>query len=229
MLRIANYPLLPLALFALPLLGCILLMNNASPPNEKAREPYTSVVIAMEFVSDEGEVFDTLDPLLKEEIEGLDRLNYIDFAFMAVYSLFLGLFIQQYSAATGLPSLRPFGWVAVFVFLADLLENVMMLKITGLYLAERADFSPYINFLPVFTWAKWAALALTFAKIGIHFIQNRTFSKVLAIVLFVPAILMVLALAHHREWITRFTTSVFLGFICLLVFSTGYKRPATTN
>lgn len=218
-----KYPLRQLALFAIPLLICILLMNSYSPPGEKARTPYNSVVIAMEFAWSDGQVLDTLDPLTDEEVHGLNVLNYIDFLFMLIYCLLLAMFIFRYSEATGNASLRQFALIAVFIFLADLLENLMMLQISSAYIDGKTDFGSSINFLPVFAWTKWGALAVTFAYMAIQFIQKGTFSQVLSILLFLPSILLMLTIADYATWINRFITSIFLAFGAILIFAACFR------
>lgn len=219
-----------MTLFAIPLLICILLMNSYSPPHEKARTPYNSVVIAMEFAWSDRQVLDTLDPLTDEEVHGLNVVNYLDFLVMLTYCLFLAVFIYKYSEATGNASLRQFAWIAVFIFLADLLENLMMLQISSAYMDRKTDFGSSINFLPVFAWVKWGSLAATFAYIAIQFIQKGTFSQVLSILLFLPSILLMITIADYATWINRFITSVFLAFGAILIFAACFRnreqRPA---
>lgn len=219
-----KYPLRLLGLFAVPLLISILLMNSYAPPGKKARAPYRSVIIAMEFAGSSSQVFDTLDPLTDEEVEGLDVLNYFDFLFMLTYCLFLGMFLYRYSEAIGNPSLGRFAWIAVLIFLTDLLENLMMLQISSAYMDGNADFGSSVNFLPVFAWAKWGALAVTFAFLAIQFIQKGTFSQGLSIFLFLPSILLMITVADYATWINRFITSVFLAFGAILIFAACFKN-----
>jgi len=225
MINNPNYPLRSLTLFIFPLAIAMYLMRSVSPPADQLPYPYKSVVLALEFATSNDDVLHILTPLLPSEVNNLDHLNYYDFFFMLVYSVFLGLFIVKYLTATHQPLLRQLAVVAAFICLTDLAENLMLLKITGLYADGVKSFTPYLTYLMVFTWLKWGGLALTFAGLGIVMIQRETFSKVISIVLFLPALLLALCLADYSGWIAMFTTSIFLGFIILLIFATFYKKP----
>lgn len=225
MINNPNYPLRSLALFILPLLAVIFLMRSVPVANEKALPPFNSLVVAFEFVNSAEDVINTLEVLTPEEVTALDRVNYYDFLFMAVYSMFLGVFVNKLGLAIANQPLKNTAWVAIVVFGSDLLENIMMLKITALYADGGSSFSPYTNFLPVFTWAKWGLLAVIFAGLGILLIQRGSMSKVLSLVLFLPAILLGFSVVDFFSWINRFTTSIFLGFVILLIFAVCFKKP----
>ncbi|MEQ8812366.1 MAG: hypothetical protein RIE59_25075, partial [Imperialibacter sp.] len=158
------------------------------------------------------------------EILGLDIVNYFDFVFMAVYSSFLSLFIYKLGAISNQPVVKSMAWAGLLIFTSDLLENIMMLSITSGYLDGAMNFSPYTNFLPLFTWAKWGLLALVFAWLGTLLIQKGPLSKVLSLILFLPAILLALVVVDYSSWVNRFTTSIFLGFIILLIFAVCYRK-----
>ncbi|MEQ9098006.1 MAG: hypothetical protein RIF36_04110 [Imperialibacter sp.] len=224
MINNPNYPLRSLGLFILPLVVCLALMRSVSLPNEKALQPYKSLIIALEFVHSSADVVNTLEVLDKEEILGLDRVNYFDFVFMAVYSSFLSLFIYKLGAISNQPVVKSMAWAGLLIFTSDLLENIMMLRITSGYLDGGMSFSPYTNFLPLFTWAKWGLLALVFAWLGTLLIQKGPLSKVLSLILFLPAILLALVVVDYSSWVNRFTTSIFLGFIILLIFAVCYRK-----
>jgi hypothetical protein len=225
MINNPNYPLRSLAVFILPLLTAIFLMRIVPVANEKALPPFNSLVVAFEFVNSAEDVISSLEVLTPEEVTALDRVNYYDFFFMAVYSLFLGMFINKLGLGIANQPLKNTAWVAIVVFGSDLLENIMMLKITSLYAGGGSSFSPYTNFLPVFTWAKWGLLAVIFAGLGIVLIQRGTMSKVLSLLLFLPAILLGFSVIDFFSWINRFTTSIFLGFVILLIFAVCFKKP----
>ncbi|MEQ9377054.1 MAG: hypothetical protein RIG68_17825 [Imperialibacter sp.] len=224
MINNPNYPLRSLGLFILPLVVCLGLMRSVSLPNEKARPPYNSLIIALEFVHSAVDVANTLEVLSREEIMGLDRVNYFDFIFMAVYSSFLSLFIYKLGVVSNQPAVKSMAWAGLIIFTSDLLENVMMLSITSKYLDGGMSFSPYTSFLPLFTWAKWGLLAVIFAWLGTLLIQKGSLSKVLSLILFIPGILLALAIVDYFSWINRFTTSIFLGFIILLIFAVCFRK-----
>ncbi|WP_416864203.1 MAG: hypothetical protein ACMVP2_15660 [Imperialibacter sp.] len=224
MINNPNYPLRSLGLFILPLVVCLGLMRSVSLPNEKALQPYNSLIIALEFVHSSSDVVNTLEVLDKEEIFGLDRVNYFDFIFMAVYSSFLSLFIYKLGAISNQPVVKNMAWAGLVIFTSDLLENIMMLRITSRYMEGGMSFSPYINFLPLFTWAKWGLLAAVFGWLGTLLIQKGSLSKVLSLILSLPGILLALSIVDYSSWINRFTTSIFLGFIILLIFAVCYRK-----
>lgn len=225
MINNPNYPLRSLTLFIFPLLVAMHLMRSVSPPADKVPHPYNSVVLALEFATSNDDVLAILTPLKPSEVTDLDHLNYYDFFFMLVYSAFLGQFIAKYLTAIHQPRPMRLAFVAAFICLADLAENFMLLKITSLHANDINSFMPYLTYLMLFTWLKWGALAVTFAGLGIMMIQRETFSKITSVVLFLPALLLALCLADYSRWINMFTTSIFLGFVILLIFATFYKKP----
>ncbi|WOK07160.1 hypothetical protein [Imperialibacter roseus] len=224
MINNPNYPLRSLGLFILPLVVCLGLMRSVSLPNEKALQPYKSLIIALEFVHSSSDVVNTLEVLDKEEILGLDRVNYFDFVFMAVYSSFLAFFIYKLGVVSNQPLVKSMAWAGLVIFSSDLLENIMMLRITSGYMEGGMSFSPYINFLPLFTWAKWGLLAAVFAWLGTLLIQKGSLSKMLSLILFLPGILLALSVVDYFSWINRFTTSIFLAFIILLIFAVCFRK-----
>ncbi len=77
-------------LLAIPLIICMLVMGQHFPKGEVLG--YKSKIIAFEFVKSEAEVRGVLDALSVEELAGMDRGNYIDFAFMLCYGAFVSFF-----------------------------------------------------------------------------------------------------------------------------------------
>jgi len=231
-----NYPLRSLTLFIFPLVIAMHLMRSVSPPAGRVPPPYKSVVLALEFATSNDDVLNILTPLPSTNVHDLDHLNYYDFFFMLVYSAFLAQFLVKYLTTTRRPHLKPLALVAALICLADLAENLTLLKITSLYSGGINDFMPYLTYLRFFTWLKWAGLAFTFAGLGMMMIQREAFSRLLAVSLFLPAVLLTLCFVNYDSWISIFTTSVFLGFVVLLIFATFYKktedmsdRPGTAN
>ncbi len=223
MINNPNYPLRSLGYFILPLAVCLVLMRGVPLPNEKAVAPYNSLILALEFVHSADDVFDALDPLSDSEILALDKVNYYDFLFMLVYSWLLGTFIYQLGSSIAQRPVKSLAPIAIVIFLADLLENIMMLNITSLYLKGQSDFTPFSNFLPLFTWTKWALLAITFAGLGIVLIQRGSMSKVFSVFMFLPAILLALSVVDYYSWVNRFTSSIFLSFAILIIFALSFK------
>lgn len=204
-------------------------MKSVPLADAKAPAPYTSLVLALEFVHSNETAFNTLTPLTDTEIRSLDRVNYYDFLFMAVYGAFLGLLTYKTGLATEHGPLKKLAWAALVITISDLLENIMMLNITSLYVNGQNDFTPYVNFLPAFTWAKWGLIAATFAGLATVLIQRGMFSKVVSVLLLLPAILLVFTIVDYHAWINRFTTSIFLGFIILLIFAVCFKKSGITS
>ena len=159
-------PLIVSTLLGLLLIPLLYLINSYSPAPEKAPKDYNSVILAFEFVSDEQELSEVLSPLTLEEINGLDMLNKVDFAFMLLYGVFL------LSIVIKLRDLHQHKWLiylagmVVIVVLADFLENLQLLNLTEAYRSAATTDQGIIDQLAIFTWTKWILLAVVIAGIG---------------------------------------------------------------
>ena len=218
-------PLLKTGVFALLLLPCLILINSYSPPKEKIPEGYNSSILAFEFASDADEIKEVLGPLTQEERDDLDRLNYVDFGFMLLYGVFLYLFVVQLSELNGDEALSRIRWVVPVAVLADVLENVQLLKLTELFPELGSQAMLACTLLAVFTWIKWILLALVFAFAGRSLMKMTPASKVAGLLLMFPILLAIATFITSQRMIEDlFATSVFGAFFIVFIYCLLYKR-----
>ena len=197
-------------------------------PQESPKD-FSSFIIAFEFVQTPDEVtnlFKLLDPdpaktdtlSAAEKITGLNIGNYVDFAFMLVYSLFLFFYFKKAADYFGLKWLRLALPLAALAFICDFAENICLLNITDAYV-HQTEMGGSIAMLPYFVWTKWLSLAVLLALGSIAFLHGRKLiTKLLAFVLILPVLLGIMALISQAgTMIDGFTVSIFIGLLILLL------------
>lgn len=211
-------PFAKAGLFAIPLIICIMVMGQHFPKGEVAG--YKSKIIAFEFVKNEADVRTVLDSLSAEELAGMDRGNYIDFAFMLCYGSFISFFFLLAYRQLGTKWLQVGILLGGIVFLGDLLENIQLLNITRAYASDPAqmDIGAFIGQLQWFTWIKWIGLGVALAMAAYVLQQLGGVWQWIGWGFFVPFLLSVVAFVNQTPvWIERFTLSIFLGLGSLIL------------
>ncbi len=221
-------PLILSTLFGLLLIPLLSLINNYSPPADKAPKDYNSVILAFEFVSDEEELTEVLGPLTLTEINGLDRLNKVDFAFMLLYGAFLLSIVIKLRELHLHKWLKYLAGMVLIIVLADFLENLQLLNLTEAYRSAATIDQAVIDQLVIFTWTKWILLAVVIAGIGYSLITAERY-KGLGYALFIPIVLGISAVSLQTAVIEdTFGTSIFLFLFILWVLSFLYKTKRTS-
>ena len=220
-------PLFLTILLGVLLVPVVILINSFSPPVEKAPEGYNSVILAFEFVSDEAELREVLSPLNLAEINGLDMLNKVDFAFMLLYGAFLLSIVIALKKLHNHHWLKYVAGMIMLIVLSDFLENLQLLNLTELFRSGDISVQGTIDQLALFTWLKWILLAIVIGSIGYSLITADRF-KWVGYSLFIPIVLGVSAISLRTPIIEdTFGTSIFLCFTILWVLSVFYKRRLT--
>ncbi len=220
-------PLFLTILLGVLLVPVVILINSFSPPVEKAPEGYNSVILAFEFVSDEAELREVLSPLSLAEINGLDMLNKVDFAFMLLYGAFLLSIVIALKKLHNHHWLKYVAGMIMLIVLSDFLENLQLLNLTELFRSGDISVQGTIDQLALFTWLKWILLAIVIGSIGYSLITADRF-KWVGYSLFIPIVLGVSAISLRTPIIEdTFGTSIFLCFTILWVLSVFYKRRLT--
>ncbi len=220
-------PLLVTTILGLLLVPLLYLINSYNPPPEKAPSDYNSVILAFEFVSDDSELTEVLNPLTAQEIRDLDMLNKVDFGFMTMYGSFLLSIIIKFRKLHNHDWLKYIAVMAVLIVTADLLENLQLLSLTNAYRNGITDNHNTIDLLAIFTWAKWIMLSVGCACIGYSLIITDRY-KWIGYSLFLPIVFGVSAISLKTSVIEdTFGTSIFLCFFIIWILSIFYK-PAKT-
>ncbi len=139
-------------------LGAIGPKQMAHPAAGDSRGP----VIAFEMVS----AVDQLAPVIGESRaeyadlrDAMDKVNRIDFLYMATYGLFVAAFFWAVAQARGDRRWLVASALGIAAALADVRENIALLALTQDGAAAAAN----IHVLVIATWTKWFALGLASA------------------------------------------------------------------
>lgn len=197
---------------------------------------YKAPIIAFEFAQTRDDVeriradFETQTgkPFAVE----MDRLNWLDMLFLALYGAFLALFSAAFGQHHHQPWLGYLGAVLAFgAAWCDFLENQQMLAITARL--ESGDYQPFLQNLNLFTRLKWGLIPVLMALLLPFLWQGGWASKGLGAVSLLSIVFAALALLPARPApaaVERFTASVFLLFLLVLVYTAmlaawGNARP----
>ena len=219
-----NRPLINASFVALLLIPFLYILNSYSPPPEKAPLGYNSTIIAFEMVSNENELKEVLEPLTQDEVKGLDKLNYVDFGFMLTYGFFLWLYATLLGKNLSLPYLLKVRWLSAIVVLADVIENIQLLKLSSYMNGGLSGIDSSITQLAIFTWIKWLLLAVIFVAIGYALLKLKGYSKPIGAILCVPLLLGIVAfITKQPTYEDTFATSVFGSFFLLTMYGFFYN------
>lgn len=225
-----NRPLLKASLASLAIIPFLILINSYSPPPSKAPEGYNSTIIAFEMASDEQELEAVLSPLTTDEVKGLDKLNYVDFGFMLLYGFFIWLFMTLLAKEQSSSLLFSSRWLAAVVVIADILENIQLLKLSSFLDGGMSGVSSSLSLLAVFTWIKWLLLAVSFVIIGYTLFKLKPISKIIGVVLCIPFVLGIVAvITKVPQYEDTFATSIFGCFFILTLYGFFYKNLDSTT
>jgi len=228
---IKNRPYFYIGLFAIPLLIFVILINKYSPEVSNVHAPYSSVIVAFEFVETPEQLKEIFFPLeAPKDIHDLDTLNKIDFGFMVFYTLFICFFIVKTKILES-KTIIYFGiFLSVIALIGDISENVQLLAITKLYLSQEANqlYIPYMDRLQFFTWLKWDFIMLSLLFIAVILLSRNRFSKFFGLLLSIPFLLKIASLYEGPEYQEYFVMSIFIGFILLIVYCFFYTNDYKT-
>lgn len=218
-----THPFAKIALLAIPMLMFMIIMEIFFPKTNP--EGYQSFIVAFEFAKTPEQIHSLFNGFTAETFRNINIGNYFDFGFMFTYSLFLGIFFFKASKTfkkkwlmTGIP-------FSVIVFIADFIENVYLLQITGMYMPDIADTAliPILNKLHIVTWIKWGGLAVIFAIFSVRSMGPRILSHIEGVVFVIPVIFSFWAISNEPMGVSRFTLSIALAFFLLLFYCFWYK------
>ncbi len=183
-------------------------------------------IIAFEFIQTEQEVFTMFtsgtESIQQELVVAMDGINRFDFFYMTVYSMLLLSFTLSCAKISGKRYFYLGACLAVVILLTDFLENLQLLGITARL--ETGGFGPHLGRLQVFTWIKWASIATCFLLLSPWFLGGNIFSRFIAGLSMVTALLALASFIHRSILNELFAISVGLMFLCLTVYSFLYQK-----
>ncbi len=209
---------------AVILLSIILLAVNPRRA-EKLPAGFFTPVVAFEFIQSRAEVLDLFGhettPARSRLIHDMDLGTYIDFAYMAAYTIFLLLFTFTFIKRKGsLYFLLPAA-ICLAVLTGDFMENIMLLVITW---GMDGDITPFLLMLRFFTWLKWGGLCVVFLCFIPALWRCGKLGRAICAAA-VSASLLASASYIHRSLLNElFVLSVAFCFLSLIVFSGAMYR-----
>jgi hypothetical protein len=218
-----THPFAKIGLLSVPLLFFMIIMEIYIPKSHN--DEYQSFIIAFEFTKTPANLHSLFNGFTDETFRNVDIGNYIDFGFMITYTLFLVLFFQKAAKTfekkwlfTGIP-------LSLIVLMADFVENILLLKITGIYtpIIPDSELILLLNKLHFATWVKWGGLALIFALFSIRSMGRKIVKHIEGVVFIIPLLLSFWALSNDPMGVSRFTLSIALAFFLLLFYCFWYK------
>jgi len=218
-----KHPFAKIGILAIPMLIFTVLMDIFFPKTNP--DGFQSFIIAFEFAKTPEQIHQLFSGFTAETFADINIGNYIDFGFMLTYTLFLVLFFKNAAKIfnkkwllTGIP-------LSVIVLFADVMENIYLLRITGMYSPEVTDaaLTSVLNKLHIFTWIKWGGLAVIFALFSVKSMGRRIIAHIEGIVFIIPFLFSFWALSNDPMGISRFTLSIALAFFLLLFYCFWHK------
>jgi hypothetical protein len=155
-------------------------------------------------------------------VNQMDKGNHLDFIFMVLYSVFLFLFFRQLRIESGKKWLFAGMILSPIALFTDFMENIQLLGITANL--ESGNFHNQLVHLKIYTWMKWASLAVIFAFFSAIHLKARFTFKFMAYVAATPLLLGILAFLKPGIATEFFTKTVSLSFFMLIAYSFLYKR-----
>lgn len=213
-----THPFAKIGIIAIPLLLFMILMEIFFPKTHP--EEIHSFIIAFEFANTPEQIHQLFNGFTAETFRNIEIGNYIDFGFMITYTLFLVLFFNNAAKTfhkkwllAGIP-------LSIIVLSADIVENVYLMQITGMYspAVTDAELISVLNKLHIVTWIKWGGLAVIFALFSVKSMGRRIFAHIEGVVFTIPVLFSFWALSNDPMGISRFTLSITLAFFLLLLY-----------
>lgn len=178
---------------------------------------FSNPVVGFELASEPEQVFDLLgapgDPERPDAVRRMDLANRIDFAFLAAYpDIYLGAGIVLLARGrVGWRTMALLAGLALFMFVADLLENRELLILSRL--TEPPAMEAPLDRLRIFTLVKWQALFLASAVAAVAVWRDRSWWRWTAVG-FAGAALIGLGSLFHLpaiEWTSPPLAAAWLG------------------
>ena len=182
--------------------------------------------IAIAFSRTEKRVVKVLNDVSDCHIDEMKKETYIDFIFIAVYTIFLLMFVYTTSRILRRDPIMLIAILPLVSMTADIMENLYLLETFDLFIAnnmagmEEVAFKTYI-----FTLIKWFSLAFTFLFIGAVIVRGNQWYKLVTFLLFVP---LLLGIGHFfyaplEFWFFISSFAAFLWLFLVAVFFRGHK------
>lgn len=189
---------------------------------------FMTPVLAFEFAETEAEVAALFAPGGQPAGDAvraaMDRVNRLDFLYIALYGGCLLAFALTCARLTGQRLYFLAAALAVAIMAADVLENVQLLAITRDLGARSID--DLLTRLRLFTWLKWGGLALWFLLMRPYFQREARLGRFIGLVSLLPLLLGVVAFFQPGLLSELFALSIGLLFLLLTVYAWRFRQPS---
>lgn len=189
---------------------------------------FITPILAFEFATTELEVQSLFAPVGQPAGDAvraaMDRVNRLDFLYIALYGGCLLAFAMVCGRVTGERRYDAAAALAVGIMAADVLENMQLLTITRLLGVE--SIAANLAWLRLFTWLKWGGLALWFLLLWPYFRNRSGLARPIAVFAFAPALLAIVAFFRPGLASELFAVAIGLMFLLLTLYSWRYRRAA---
>ena len=219
-----THPFSKVGLLVIPLLFFIILMGQFFP--NKAPEEFSSFIIAFEFAKIPADIQQLFNGLNEKIIRNVNIGNYLDYGFMATYTLLLALSSLKFSKEFDKKWLRMGIFLAMLAFIGDFTENIYLLRLSDDFLAKasKESFISNLACLHFFTWLKWGGLSVCFAFLSYLFFKGKWYSKIVGVTFMLPLLFLLTIPGNRPQMLTIFTNIIFLCFTLLIVYLFIYQK-----
>lgn len=221
-------PFLLIGIIGLFIIGGAYFLKKAYPQDAPYMAPrFSSPVVFFQFIQSPLEVdsfFGVTDYSFDSDnmISKMDKGNKLDFGFAFIYSLFFFLFFKQLAHESEQKWYKIGMLLAVLALIGDVMENMQLLNITSNIVT--GDYEGSIRLLPVFTWMKWASLAIGFAIYGLWLLKLEGVLRLMGYIAFVPVFLGVMAVFKRGLMTELFTRTITIMFFVAISYCFMYKN-----
>jgi len=222
-------PFLISGILGLGAVALTLVLSAIGPrPTAPLSPGFITPVLAFEFATSEAEVTGLFTPVGQPAGDAvaaaMDRVNRLDFLYIALYGGCLVAFALTSARLTGERRFTVAAMLALGIMAADVLENVQLLAITGRLGAQTIE--GQLALLRLFTWLKWGGLAAWFLLMRPFFHSRGGLARVIHLVTLAPATLAVVAFVRPGLVSEFFALTIGFMFLLLTLYSWRFRQPA---
>jgi hypothetical protein len=224
---IKNKPFFYVGLVGLLIFGGAYWLKETFPAEAPYMAPrFSTPIVFFEFVQSPIEVYDFFgitdyDFDSENFIAKMDAGNKIDFAFAFIYSAFLFLFFRVLAKESEQKWYKAGMVLAILALIGDVFENVQLLGITANL--QSGNFETQLKLLNIFTWVKWASIAIAFALYALWLLKLEGVLKLMGYVAWIPLIFGAMAFMRRGVMTELFTRSVSILFFVAIAYCFMYK------
>lgn len=206
------------------ILVSIILMAVNPPKAVRLPGGFFTPVVAFEFIKTESEVYDLFGhddtPARAGLVREMEVGTYVDFFYMAVYSLFLLLVAFTCRRLTGERWFLSGSFIVLFILLSDFGENIQLLAVMSRL--SSGGFGAELVRLNYLTWAKWGGLTCLFISLIPFFRRSGGLGRSISLISFLSAIIGAMAFLHRSFLNEVYVLSIAVIFIMVIIFSFTY-------